>query len=293
MARRQPAAIAQRQLARASLAPLLLMGLVLSGCASTAEETPTASIAAAPAGAGAARDYWASAVMKNPRDEKAAIAYARALKAEGSKDKAFGLLQQAAMHNPDSRDLASEMGRLALEIGQPDLAEKLLLRANDPAKPDWRVLNALGTLRAQQEKKEDARSYFERAVALAPNEPSVLNNLALTYALDGDAAKAETMLRRAAASGGDVSKVRQNLALVLGVQGKVEEASSLASAGLDKDQAAANKAFLQKFAADTPVKLGKPLKVPAASWSADVAPMVGTPMASKGPLPWTPKISVE
>ncbi len=312
----------QRQLTislgQAKRAVPLLLAVMLAGCAADETQTtqslmgtePTGSLAAgkAPQGAAAARDYWAEALAKNPRDEKAAIAFARALKAEGSKDKAASALQQAAIYNPDSKAIASEQGRLALDMGQTDFAEKLLKRANNPAQPDWRVLNALGSLEAQRGNKAEAKDYFEQASKLAPNEPSVLNNLALTYALDGDPAKAEFMLRRAAAAGGDTAKVRQNLALVLGVQGKYDEAAQLSAGDLDKDQADANKAYMQKMVAATPVVLGKPAKVakltpkpvavPASAWSTDVAPAAPAPMVAKlkakaapvladaGDLPW-------
>ena len=267
----------------------LVLSVLLTGCASSGEGQSlfssaagtgdqTGSLAAAntPAGAAAAREYWQTAYAKNPSDEKAIVGYARVLKGEGAKDKALSLLQQAAIYNSDSRMIASEEGRLALDMGQVDLAEKLLARANDPQAPDWRVLNALGAIEAQRGNKAPATDYFERAAKLAPREPSVLNNLALTYALDNDPAKAEEMLRRAAAAGGDVTKVRQNLALVLGVQGKLDEAQQVAEADLGKEQSNANRAYLQKMVAATPMVLGKPGKAlkagkamaaPANAWS--------------------------
>jgi Flp pilus assembly protein TadD len=303
----------------AKLALPLLITAALGGCAgdggqsllSGSEPTGSLSSGSAPKGAAAARDYWADALAKNPRDEKAAISFARALKAEGSKDKARSALQQAAMYNPESLAVASEQGRLALDMGQLETAEKFLKRATDPAKPDWRVLNALGTLEAQKGNKAGSKDYFERASKLAPREPSVLNNLALSYALDGDPAKAEFMLKQAAAAGGDTAKVRQNLALVLGVQGKHEEAARLESSDLDKGQAEANRAYMQKMVAATPVVLGKPVKVaklatkplaiPAHAWSTDVTPAVAEPvvaarkpllddaglLADAGDLPWS------
>ena len=275
--------MARRQMT--AMVPLVL-GVLLTGCASSGEgqslfssadgaSEQTSSIAKAntPAGAAAAREYWQTAYAKNPSDEKAIIGYARILKGEGAKDKALSLLQQAAIYNADSKAIASEEGRLALDMGQVDLAEKLLTRANDQQAPDWRVLNALGAIEAQRGNKAPAKDYFERAAKLAPREPSVLNNLALTYALNNDPAKAEEMLRRAAAAGGDVTKVRQNLALVLGVQGKLDEAQQVAEADLGKEQSNANRAYLQKMVASTPMALGKALKggkalaVPANAWS--------------------------
>ena len=297
-----------------SFAALLALTVGLAGCASvtgglsslvgaspdgsmTADQSPLPGASEADA----AKSYWASAYAKNPRDEKAAIGYAHTLKSGGDKAKALSLLQQAAMYNPDSLAIAGEEGRLALDMGQTDLAQKLLTRANDPSHPDWRTLNALGTLEAQRGNREPAKAYFEKAQALAPSEPSVLNNLALAYALSGDAPKAEELLKKAAAAGGDVSKVRQNLALVLGVQGKFGEAQQVASTDLDKAKADANVAYLQKMVKATPIAIGKqvaaksqepaaqPVAAPAdqatastAGGGADTAPAAGVATAT----PW-------
>ena len=289
MARRQVTAGLPCGPGRLGLAVTMTLSMLLAGCASsgegqsllsgsegTSEQTSSLTGSATPAGAAAAREYWQNAYTRNPNDEKAVIGFARALKAEGAKEKALSLLQQAAIYNSDSKAIASEEGRLALDMGQTDLAGKLLTRANDPQAPDWRVLNALGAIEAQRGNKAPAKDYFERAARLAPREPSVLNNLALIYALDNDPAKAEEMLRRAAAAGGDVTKVRQNLALVLGVQGKLDEAQQVAEADIGKEQSDANRAYLQKMVAATPMTLGKPgkmakagkrLAVPVNAWS--------------------------
>ena len=59
-------------------------------------------------------------------------------------DRALAVLQQASIYNSDHKGLASEYGRLALENDQAQLAEKLLSRADDPLKPDWKVISAQG-----------------------------------------------------------------------------------------------------------------------------------------------------
>lgn len=263
-------------MARLKFAAPFILGLTLAGCATVPEDNgapgATGSLMPmdAPKDAAAAVDYWSTAYGKNPHNEQAAISYAHALKADGSKDKALGILEQASFYNPDSKLLAGEEGRLALDLGQQDLAEKLLARANDPAHPDWRVLNALGTLQAQKNDRAGAQGYFEKANRLAPNDPAVLNNLALSYALGGDAARAEALLRKAVASGTDVARIRQNLALVLGVEGKYDESQQVSAADLGADKARANRAYLEKMVDATPIQLGKRAK----------------PAAAAAPLPW-------
>jgi Flp pilus assembly protein TadD len=174
-----------------------------------------------------ATEYWGKQVEKNPRDPQAAINYVRNLKALGAKQQAMTAIQQAHAANPAHKGVASEYGRLALEMDQVSVAEKLLAMADDPVAPDWKVISARGTVLAKQGRYREAIPQFERANALSPNQPSILNNLALAHAMNGQADKAEPMLRQAAADGSADPKVTQNLSLVLGLQGKHDDAKSV------------------------------------------------------------------
>jgi Flp pilus assembly protein TadD len=174
-----------------------------------------------------ATEYWGKQSEKNPRDPQAAINYVRNLKALGAKDQALSAVQQAHANNPGHKGVASEYGRLALEMDQVTVAEKLLAMADDPVAPDWKVISARGTVLAKQGRYREAIPQFERANTLSPNQPTVLNNLALAHAMNGQADKAEPMLRQAAADSSADPKVTQNLSLVLGLQGKHDDAKSV------------------------------------------------------------------
>ena len=170
-----------------------------------------------------ATQYWGKELGKNPHDAKPALAYARNLKALGRKQEALGVLQSSYLHNSDDRELLSEYGRLALDMGQVGTAAKILERADDPGKPDWKVLSARGTVLAKQGQYKEAVAYFERARAMAPTQSSITSNLAMAYAMDGHAAKAESLLRQASEDPAADPRIRQNLALVIGLQGKSTE----------------------------------------------------------------------
>ncbi len=174
-----------------------------------------------------ATEYWGKQAEKDPRDPQAAINYVRNLKALGAKQQALAVIQQAHATNPGHKVIASEYGRLALEMDQVSIAEKLLAMADDPVQPDWKIMSARGTVLAKQGRYREAIPMYERALAASPNQPSVLNNLALAHAMNGQAEKAEPMLRQAAADGTADPKVVQNLALVLGLQGKHDDAKSV------------------------------------------------------------------
>jgi Flp pilus assembly protein TadD len=230
--------------------------LMLAGCAQTGGGADddlfgiggVASIAeAAPQDPQKAVEYWGKAYSKDPRDLDKALSYAQSLKATGQKSQALVVLQQATMLHGSDRRLASDYGRLALELDQVSVAKRLLEAADDPANPDWRVIMARGTVLAKETKYAEAIPFYERALALAHDHPSVMNNLALAYTMSGDAAKAEALLRRAAEANGANAKVRQNLALVLGLQGKYDEAIRVGSAGQSPDTAQANTDLLRKI----------------------------------------------
>lgn len=211
-----------------------------------------------------ATEYWGKEYQKDPRALKPALAYAKNLKAMGQKELALGVLQQSSIIHTQDRELASEYGRLALEAEQVSLASKLLAVADDPLKPDWRVISARGTALAKLGKYGEAVPMFERARALDPNNPSVLNNLAMAMAANGQPDKAEELLRQALARRGDDAKIQQNLAIVLALQGRHDDAqqvgSQVAAITGDAESVRANADVLRKLVKAEP----KPPAVAAA-----------------------------
>lgn len=194
-----------------------------------------------------ATEYWGKQYSKAPRELEPALNYARNLKAMGEKSRAMAVLQNASLLHSNSRELASEYGRLALDMDQVQVAEKLLSYADDPANPDWRVVSARGTVLAKQGKYNDAIPFYERALSLKHDHPSLLSNLALAHAMNGDARRAEGLLRRATLADPQSPKIRQNLALVLGLEGKYDEAKMVASRDLSSDKAAENTEYLRRI----------------------------------------------
>jgi Flp pilus assembly protein TadD len=197
------------------------------------EEKPAPIGDASPSKLGEAITYWGTKYSKEPANKKAALSYAKNLKAAGQKKKAFHVLQQASVIHGDDREIASEYGRLALENDQVELAAKLLALADDPFKPDWRVVSGRGAALAKLGRYAEAVEMFERAHKLAPSNPSVLNNLAMAHAGNSDLKAAEALLKQAAQNPMARDKVMKNLALVLQLQGRKAEAQALAQGGAD------------------------------------------------------------
>jgi Flp pilus assembly protein TadD len=194
-----------------------------------------------------ATTYWGKQMAENPQDPRAALNYAKNLKAMGAKREALQTLQQAYALNQTDREIASEYGRLALEHDQISVAQKLLEQADDQSNPDWRVLSARGTVLAKQGKHNEAIDFYERAKELAPDQPSVLNNLAMAHAMAGQSGRAEGLLRQAAAKPDADKRVQQNLALVLGLNGKHDEARVAGADQLSPDASAQNADAVRKL----------------------------------------------
>lgn len=223
-----------------------------------------------------ATDYWGKKYREKPSDKSFALSYAKNLRALGEKRKALAVLQQASMLYGNDREVASEYGRLALELDQMSIAKQMLAIAEDPGNPDWRVVSAKGTILAKEGKFSDAIPLFERALMLSREQTSVMNNLAMAYAMGGEAARAEEMLRKIEVAGGTPNpKIRQNLALVLGLQGKFDESKAIASTEIGQDGAAQNASLLRQFVKASPEK-GAPA---VAGWRASVGD--GKPAAAK------------
>jgi Flp pilus assembly protein TadD len=242
----------------------------LSPLAQGASETQTAA-----ADPHKATEASAKALVSNPRDLKSHLAHARNLKQLGDKSAAMAVLQAASEQHGNDRELASEYGRLAADLDQLSLASKLLAIAEDPARPDWKVISARGTVLAKQGRYDDALPLFERALALDPGNPSLINNLALARAAAGDAAGAESLLRQAAAARPADSRIRNNLALVEKLQGRAPSAPPAATAP------AAPAAEPVRAAAAAP----RPAAPAPATARTTPAPVQATPVVARAPEP--------
>lgn len=239
-----------------------------------------------------ATDKSGKEFVKEPRDADKALAYARNLKAIGEKRQALAVLQQASNFNGGHRGLNSEYGRLALELDQVSLAQRLLEAADDPANPDWRVISARGTVLAKLGSYRDAIPLYERALALAPNQPSVLNNLALAHAMEGQADKAEPLLKRAAAADSKDARVNQNLSLVLGLQGKYDEARVVAARDLPAANAADNVDYVRRIVKLEPRPMSQPQPAPPTLAKAPATrPALRGPALDDGAAGWTPTVA--
>lgn len=278
--------------------PMAFAALLLGACANTARiDEPVALADAGRPGAEPGKppqteleralEYWGKKHAASPKDLKSAISFAKNLKAAGEKERALAVLQGASVHHGANKELASEYGRLALEAGQVGLAQNLLELAEDPGKPDWKVVSARGTAFAKQGQFTEAIPFYERAQSLAPDQVSVVSNLAMAYAANGEAPRAEVLLRKIADAPGSDAKIRQNLVLVLGLQGKYDEAKLIAAKDVPPEAASANVEYVRQLVRATPQ--AAPKAIPAVGRSDAFTPNGAPNAAPAGD--WSSKIT--
>jgi Flp pilus assembly protein TadD len=167
-----------------------------------------------------------------------ALKLAVSLRDAGADGEAFSLLGRAHRRYPQSGAITSAYGRLALIMGQEELAAGLLTAAVAADPSDWRALSALGVLDGRSGRLPEARKSLMRARALSAEGAMVLNNLALSDLLGGDAASAIPLFRKALASPAlkpaHGVRIRRNLAVALAVDGLFDAADQLAGSPLPR-----------------------------------------------------------
>ena len=112
-------------------------------------------------------DIWGPRFEANPADPMAAISYAQALRALDQRPQAVAVLQQAAIRNPNNREVLAAYGKTLADVGRYKEASQVLSRAHTPERPDWRILSAQGAVADQTGDHVLAQQYYESALKLA------------------------------------------------------------------------------------------------------------------------------
>jgi Flp pilus assembly protein TadD len=196
-----------------------------------------------------ASEYWAQRYEAKPKDAAVAFNYALTLRRLGRTDQAVAVLQGAAINHPEDRVILAAYGKALADAGDLNRSLEIIRRAQQPDRPDWKLISAEAAILDQLGDHQQARKLYAQSLDLAPNEPSVLSNYGMSYVLTGELAEAERILRQASSLANADSRVRQNLALVVGLSGRFAEAEKIASAELPPEQAAANVAYLKTMLA--------------------------------------------
>jgi Flp pilus assembly protein TadD len=236
-----------------ALALTAVLGLGLAGCNRPSMPDITGSIGGQdtlPQGESALRQYAEESGKRYDSDrnnKRAAMNYARALRALSQTNQAVAVMEGLAARNPKDQEVLGLYGKTLADAGRLDQAGKVLANSHTPERPNWSILSAQGTVADQSGDHAQAQTYYAAALKVRPNDPAVLSNLGLSYALGRDLPRAEATLRQASQQPAADMRVRQNLALVLALQGKFSEAEEVSRRDLSAIDAAANVASIQRM----------------------------------------------
>ncbi len=177
--------------------------------------------------------------------KQSAIYFAAALRAIGQTGQAVSVLEQARLKYKDDSDVALAYAKALAADGKFNRAINVLDATIRPERPSWNALSVKGAVYDQMGQNAQARTLYNQALVIAPNEPSLYANLGLSYAMSNQLDQAESALRRAVSLPKANSKVRLNLALVVGLQGRFDEARSLYARELPAEDVEANMAYIR------------------------------------------------
>ncbi len=234
-----------------------VFALPLGACSKAGLQDITGSIgseASLPRGEAALRQHseeWGRRYEADRTNKRAAMTYARALRALSQHAQAVAVLQGLAIRHPRDQEVLGAYGKALAEAGQFRQAAEVLQNAHTPERPNWSILSTQGTVADQMGDHAQAQRYYAAALKIRPGDPTILSNYGLSYALARNLPQAEATLREAVASPGADMRVRQNLALVLALEGKFAEAEEWSRRDLAPADAAANVASIRRMIAQS------------------------------------------
>jgi Flp pilus assembly protein TadD len=237
---------------RLALLAVAVLALALGGCLRREGGDITGSIARRTASMTEAEKRTAVEQFRGQYEAKQgdkaiSLTYARLLRETGQVPQAIAVMQTAAIHNVNDKDVALALGQALADGGRYQEANEVLNRAHSPDRPNWRVLSTQGAIADQMGQHAQAQGYYDAALKIAPGEPAILSNLGLSYALSNRLQEAEHFAREAVAHPNATPRMRGNLALVLALQGRFKDAEQAAQQDLSPSDAAANISFVRSM----------------------------------------------
>jgi Flp pilus assembly protein TadD len=173
------------------------------------------------------------------------VALGDTLTGAGDFDAASEAYRDAIAADRFSTDARLGLGRVAMQLRQPDLAVVQFGAVVDQAPHDARGHVGLGVAMDTLGRHAEAQKEYRSALAINPNNRTAISNLGLSLALAGNPAEGEALLEPLADGPSSTPRLRQNLALVLGLKGDSTRAAQLARADLTEQDVRANLAFYE------------------------------------------------
>lgn len=128
--------------------------------------------------------------------------------------------------NPNHFDALHLLGVIAVELGQPDVAETLIALALEQRPKSHEAMGNLALALKALGRSDEAEDVLRRALRIAPDFVNGLRNLASMLQARGVNAEAVSLLQRAVRLAPGIHSIRANLGALLLAQGQAEAAWS-------------------------------------------------------------------
>lgn len=158
---------------------------------------------------------------------------------------------------PDNVDIAHDVGRLAMRMGMPEIAEKFFRRFLQVRPDNVDGVNNLGAALRAQGRWAETVELMRQAIQKDPGAPAYWNSLAAAVAEQGDAANAEIFFTEALRLDPSFHKARYNLGNMKAVLGDLDGALACCEAALKGVEAEDERVMMQLSRATTLIGLGR------------------------------------
>lgn len=184
---------------------------------------------------GAAREYLAAYVARNPDSQAGRVAYARSLAGDRQYEAALAEFRRLLAQHPGDADLLIATAALAMQVNELDEADRLFreVLAQSPRDADG-IRLSLGQIADRRKRPEEAIEWY-RAVEGEQRRPEAQLRMAYSLAAAGRVDEARQMLRGLPGDNAAVARHRLAEAQILRDAGRVEEAYAVMEAAL-RDQ---------------------------------------------------------
>jgi Flp pilus assembly protein TadD len=192
-----------------------------------------------------AAKLYRTLAQSQPNNAPLHVSLGDALTGTGDFEAAEEAYRDAIAIDRFSIDARLGLGRVAMQLRQPDLAVVQFGAVVDQQPNDTRGHVGLGVAFDTLGRHADAQKEYRAALAINPGSKTATNNLGLSLALAGRPAEGEALLEPLVDGPASTPRLRQNLALVLGLKGDSSRAAQLVRGDLNEQDSRGNLAFYE------------------------------------------------
>lgn len=235
---------------RLSPSPVILIAILLAGCAGSAPNAGNRPLTAAlrlrlakaeqvDGNTSEALTILAGTAARWPDNANVQISYARALLRAGKVMAARDVVMHASARRPEDRALSREAGVVDIDAGNEHLGLDVFNRllATDPR--DWKTMVDKGVALDIAHRHQVAQHLYCRAMTMSPRAPGIATDYAMSLMLQGRLVAARKVLDPYFVRYDTPTKTRADLAVLYQATGQINRVDQLVTSASHRRQVAA------------------------------------------------------